>query len=345
MALNLITTYPGKIDSTQPSAYPQGAAQNITVPGDGTGTPWEASVINDLLGFEQALLKDAGIVESGNPDTADVSDYLDAVKSIIKTQILSTITASGVLSGLTVENEGGDPIHDIQFNAGSALDSGGDTFMTLSAPIIKKIDALWVEGTNMGGLFSGALSASTTYHLFIIRKDSNGTIDAGFSIDLNAADAPAGWSKHQRVASLKTDALSQLYKFQQIENYFFLKSRSVIIDAATGQDGDNTLLLDSQVPHGDLDLIAMIDLQTRAANTARTFGLITGTQESNITPSADGARDYSLRSGNSLTVDSSINKYIPIQNAVGQIRFRRNTTGQAAVREYMTLQGWVDHRN
>lgn len=69
----------GKITPASP-AYPLGQARDITVPNDGTGTPLRASLVNDLFGFQQALLKEAGITPNGVPDTALDSQYLQAIK-------------------------------------------------------------------------------------------------------------------------------------------------------------------------------------------------------------------------------------------------------------------------
>lgn len=79
MAINPETQYPGKIAPSTPD-YPYGGARNITVPGDGTGTPWEAALVNDLFGFQQALLSETGDVPTGTPETATASQYLEAVQ-------------------------------------------------------------------------------------------------------------------------------------------------------------------------------------------------------------------------------------------------------------------------
>lgn len=90
MAINPESQYPGKIDPAT-AAYPYGKARNITVPGDGTGTPWEAALVNDIFGFQQALLNLASITPNGTPDSATASQYLDAVLSIIGTRGYSSI--------------------------------------------------------------------------------------------------------------------------------------------------------------------------------------------------------------------------------------------------------------
>lgn len=80
MALVPSSQYPAQTDSDP--AYPQGKARNAGTFQDGTGTPLEKNWVNDLWGFQQALLDDAEITPSGTPDQVGASDYLDAVKRI-----------------------------------------------------------------------------------------------------------------------------------------------------------------------------------------------------------------------------------------------------------------------
>jgi len=73
-----IDAYPGKV-ATPTAEYPDGKAQNITSPGDGTGTPWEAKLVNDVFGFQQFITAKAGITPSGTPDNATASQQFDAL--------------------------------------------------------------------------------------------------------------------------------------------------------------------------------------------------------------------------------------------------------------------------
>jgi hypothetical protein len=75
------------------AAYPYGAARDITVTGDGTGTPWNEQNLNDIYGFQQAMLWDADIVPSGSPDEVGASQYLEALKKIAG--FPGTIVATG----------------------------------------------------------------------------------------------------------------------------------------------------------------------------------------------------------------------------------------------------------
>ena len=65
--------------------YPFGSIKNESVPGAQDGTPLDASWGNDMLGFTDALLNEAGITPNGLPDTVQSSQRLDSVKSIIQT--------------------------------------------------------------------------------------------------------------------------------------------------------------------------------------------------------------------------------------------------------------------
>lgn len=113
MAINPETQYPGKIAPSTPD-YPYGAARNITVPGDGTGTPWEAALVNDLFGFQQALLSAAGIVPSGSPEKVGASQYRDALHKLtsLSFDTVADAKAAQVKAGLIVETRGYSAFND-----------------------------------------------------------------------------------------------------------------------------------------------------------------------------------------------------------------------------------------
>jgi hypothetical protein len=136
MALDLAVTYPGQV--AVDGAYPQGKAQNVVIVGDGIGTPWEADLVNDILGLLQSLLDESGISPSGDPDEVGTSDYLDALKVIIEQEVsLGDYDLQGDLTftgDLSVE-------FALTMEVGSLLTvSGllnlGGTDMTLTGPLI-----------------------------------------------------------------------------------------------------------------------------------------------------------------------------------------------------------------
>lgn len=92
MSINPASRYPTKTNPASPPEWPFGEPRNIATAGDGTGTPWEVGVVKDLFGMQQALLIRAGITPTGDPENADVSQYVDAMSVIFGRQLSATTT-------------------------------------------------------------------------------------------------------------------------------------------------------------------------------------------------------------------------------------------------------------
>jgi hypothetical protein len=89
MALDIENSYPSNSNPAD-SAYPQGSIKDETVPGSSSdGTPIEAQIFNDWLGFFQRLLLEANTVPSGSADTVLASDYFDSLQKIKPTDSAS----------------------------------------------------------------------------------------------------------------------------------------------------------------------------------------------------------------------------------------------------------------
>ena len=84
MAIRPIDIYPGQVITD--AAYPHGKARNQITEDDGTGTPLEERIVNDIFGLEQALLDEGRVTPSGSPDAVGASDYLTALKRIAAEQ-------------------------------------------------------------------------------------------------------------------------------------------------------------------------------------------------------------------------------------------------------------------
>lgn len=81
MALKRNETYPGRF-SNPTSDHPQGAFKNRSAPGAQDGSFCEQQWANDWDGFFGRLLTLAGITPSGNVDTAQASQYFDAIRKL-----------------------------------------------------------------------------------------------------------------------------------------------------------------------------------------------------------------------------------------------------------------------
>lgn len=78
MAINLDDRYPGRTNG-KTLDYPQGSFKNRTSPTAKDGTYLEQDWANDQLAFFQKLMKDAGLAANGSVDTAQASQYFDAL--------------------------------------------------------------------------------------------------------------------------------------------------------------------------------------------------------------------------------------------------------------------------
>lgn len=104
MAIRPEIKYPGRTTPAS-DAYPLGSAQDITTPGDGTGTPLQKDWINDIWGFLQALLAATDITPSGTPDTAQNSQYLQALRALFSYFAFPSVTLAASESGIIAKME------------------------------------------------------------------------------------------------------------------------------------------------------------------------------------------------------------------------------------------------
>ena len=79
--LRVRNRYPGRTNVVT-NDYPHGSIRNDSAPGANDGTPLEADWGNDYVGFDAALLAAAGITPNEVPDTARVSQRLQALRAI-----------------------------------------------------------------------------------------------------------------------------------------------------------------------------------------------------------------------------------------------------------------------
>lgn len=79
---NLQLRYPGQIDTSDPVGFPYGKAKNVVVKGDGTGTPWESDLVNDFIGFMQALAVAGHEVPGSFGEKVGDSQLLNALRSL-----------------------------------------------------------------------------------------------------------------------------------------------------------------------------------------------------------------------------------------------------------------------
>ncbi|MDB4312142.1 hypothetical protein N9937_01800 [bacterium] len=184
------------------------------------------------LGSQTMVAPGSGLVGHYNLETAaatTVKDQLDENTSAIGK---ANLVIPGVVTGLTMINNGALPLKDLDISPGTVADATLDKYLTLPLLMTKKLDVAWAAGSGNGGLFDGAIAASTTYHVYII-ENSDLTIDAGFDTTYPPANIPAGYTKYARVGSIITSAGSDIVPFTQFGNRFIWKTPAQITNGAS----------------------------------------------------------------------------------------------------------------
>ena len=183
MALDPSAEYPGQVISGDPE-YPYGKARNITVQGDGTGTPWEQALVNDWFGFFQQILVSAGVTPSGNPDKVGSSQYLVSLLSLALTAVQNAAPLN-LQNDVQIEGElrtpGGARFMGVSLFEGAASFSGlvnvsgtatfsAPVFLTSGAEItnlelhgIVLSDAPWGQSAELVLTGAGRIQQAPTY--------------------------------------------------------------------------------------------------------------------------------------------------------------------------------------
>jgi hypothetical protein len=156
------------------------------------------------------------------------------------------------LYGFQTSRDSGDTDHDIAITAGFCVGADNTTTISRATSIVKQIDAAWAEGSAAGGRASAiSLTTNTWYHLFVISKNDGVTVDAGFDTSLTAtnllADATS-YTTYRRIASVLTDASSNIISYHQRGDDFFWASTVTDYNSSSASTGNVTLSIPQDIP-------------------------------------------------------------------------------------------------
>jgi hypothetical protein len=204
-----------------------------------------------LKNIGSAILTLTGTVEgSANPTLIPLENILifSDGTSWYSNRLVSV--PRGYLAGLGLSNAT-DTEHDITVAVGTCKDSTNAVTLTLASALTKQIDAAWAAGSAAGGMFVGAgVQNATWYHLHSIRKDSDGSIDAGFDTSITAANKPEGYTYYRRLGSVLTDGSANILQFIQTGDLFQWKTPIVDANAAAVHADDPAATITLSVPTG-----------------------------------------------------------------------------------------------
>lgn len=194
MSINPATRYPA--NTTAPSAaYPLGSGKNSTTPGAKDGYPFEKDMIDDVLGHQQALLAKAGITESGNPDTAILSQYMQSsmqIHGLERVSVAAMVADISILEGMNLRlddyapgNNSGPLFFKIVAAATGTVDEGSyiDLPNTIPPTQAQQNFPDIISAKMFGAVGDGVADDSTA-----IQAALDKVRDDGFSLKFRAAD-------------------------------------------------------------------------------------------------------------------------------------------------------------
>lgn len=251
---------------------------------------------------------------------------------LVQQDIPEQVFHRGSQDGVILSNNTTDANNDIDFSPGVVRGAANVWWLFNEAIIVKQLDVAHAVGTNAGGLFSGSKAADTWYHCFVIRRDSDGLIDAGFDTDPDAANIPAGFTAYRRRGAVRTDGSGDILAFIQDGDDFTLDDMQHDLDTTVGT---TATLVTLTVPTGFRILSRFRFGLSKAAATPS--GLVTDPNTTDVVPStANGANVQSQSAGSQMVSELRIRT-----NTSAQVRVRMD---EASVNGDIWTAGWDDRR-
>lgn len=239
----------------------------------------------------------------------------------------------GYIDGLILSNNGTDSDHDIDISEGEARDSSDTENLELSSTMTKRIDASWAAGTGNGGMFSGSVANATWYHVYLIKKDSDGSTDAGFSTNNPPSGVPSGYTEYRRIGSVLTDGSSNIVGFTQIGDLFLWDDPPLDSSASVGTSAS---LITLSVPPG-------VQVRPKVIITSPTTGMIgraSSPDQDDEAPASTSAPLYSWLNNTSNNALGILVGDSLVTNTSKQIRLRSSVSATT----YVVTEGWIDLR-
>lgn len=108
--------------------------------------------------------------------------------------------------------------------AGRCRDSTDVIDIYLNTPVtagLIQTSGSWAAGNTQNKLDAGVRANNTWYHVFAIRRDSDGNGDFIFSLSSTSPTLPLGYTKFRRIGAVRTDGSGNIIPFYQIDSEFY----------------------------------------------------------------------------------------------------------------------------
>ena len=322
----------GVVYKSVAASGPASTTQDPTT--DVTGIYWTIAFAPNTLATETvagiAELSTQAEAETGTNDTTVMTPL--KVKQAID-QFAGSDLPLGYFSGFNLSNNVGAPNTTLDVGVGIARDSANTVAILLTSTLsgILQDTGAWTAGDNQNKLDTGVKANNTWYHIFAIRKTSDGTGDILFSLSPSAPTMPTGYAGFIRISSAKTDASGNILAFFNYGRRMFWKTPPLDVDILAGGAVNAAYAL--SVPTG-VRVIVKGSLYARGGEALTTFR---PTDFTAITASFVDFRG-GIGIGTTGSPDAAANSFEALSDTSGRLHFATNTASDLRVLTY----GWSE---
>lgn len=260
------------------------------------------------------------------------------VKQAIE-QFASSTLPLGYFSGFTLTNNSGAPSSTIDIGAGAARNSTNTVDIVLSSTIsgILQSSGAWAAGDNQNKLDTGAKAINTCYHVFAIRKTSDGTADILFSLSPTAPTMPSGYAGFRWINAIRTNSSGDIIGFLNRGDMMYYKSPIKDVNLSAIVSNVNTYSL--SLPSG----VVVEALLYAEASGDQPVVYLSSPDAADLNPIGLGAAyvgGQSMQAGGGSALDTIGGQHKVLSNSSGQVRARFKTDAAATTGLVIVTAGW-----
>jgi hypothetical protein len=258
---------------------------------------------------------------------------------VYASQAAVTPVIRSYLTGLTLSTAGSSASFAVA--PGVAADGTNVDMLTLTAAL-SKTTAAWSAGAG-GALDTGAIAASTWYHVHLIKNITTQIVDVLISLSPIAPTLPSGYTEFRRLGAMKTDASSNWTLFYQWGDLF--EWGTVVSDLANLiNPGTVAVLRTLSVPTGII-VVAIFSFMLNAGAggpDAPQGVMVTDPATADVAPSVTSLFTLGMYTGASTQL--SLSSRLEVRtNVNGQVRTRLQNSASGTSIGIATV-GWRDTR-
>ena len=245
----------------------------------------------------------------------------------------------GYFSGFTLSNNGGAPTTTVDTAPGAARSSDNTVDITLTGTIsgILQSSGVWAAGTGQNKLDTGAKAINTCYHVFAIRKTSDGTADVLFSLSATAPTMPSGYAGFALINFIRTNASGDIIPFINKGDMTWYKTpiKDVNLSAISSQVGTYQLSLSSGIA-----VEALLYCEISGDQPAAYISSPDMTDLTSLGLGAGYVGGQSLQAGGGSALDISGQQLTMLSSSTGTVRARFKTAAAAITGLVIVTGGW-----